>query len=156
MVIYRTGDIFECLKEGVEVIVNPVNCWGVMGKGLALAFKEKFPGYYWHYVEECRHGKIAVNRGSIYYTSSNEAKFIIYSFATKDNWRHSSSLETIKLGLKGLISNVKFLEIKSIAIPALGCGNGGLDWLDVKPLIEKAFKKLPDIDVYLYGPLEGN
>lgn len=142
-----SGSIFE--SEAVA-LVNPVNTVGVSGKGLALQFKQKFPRAFDQYSSACFIG--AVRPGlvlAVRYPKSN--KYIIH-FPTKRHWRSPSRIEDIESGLVGLIDVLREEGIQSVAIPALGCGLGGLNWKAVKQLIENAFHRYPTIEVYLYGP----
>lgn len=142
---FRKGDIF---KSGAEALVNPVNTKGVMGKGLALKFKEKFPDNFYSYKEQCKQNKLKI--GSIHCVNSDNQ--IIFNFPTKDDWRSPSKIEYIELGLKTLRESIKISQIKSIAIPALGCGLGGLDWNDVKPLIIEELRGLSNVKIIVYEP----
>lgn len=149
MIIEAQGNL---LNANVEAIVNTVNCVGVMGKGLALAFKQAYPTNFAQYKEACNVGK--VKPGEMFITKINKttnSKYII-NFPTKRHWREKSYLVDVELGLVALVAKVKELEINSIAIPALGCGLGGLDWQIVKPLIINAFSILPDVEVMLFAP----
>ncbi len=141
------------LKSGVEALVNTVNTVGVMGKGIALQFRKAFPkDYFNHYKKACENGELQLGKVHIYHHSSiSNPKFII-NFPTKKHWRGKSKIEDVKSGLEDLVLKVKENEIKSIAIPPLGCGNGGLNWKDVKPLIEEAFSEAPNVEVLLFAP----
>jgi len=139
-------------QDDVDAIVNTVNCVGVMGKGIALQFKNKWPANYQQYEVACK--KKLVKTGQMFVHDSGglvKPNFII-NFPTKDHWRGNSKIEYIKDGLSDLVGQIKQLNIKSIAIPPLGCGNGGLDWNEVKPLIEHAFKNLPEVEVRIFEP----
>lgn len=144
MIEYVKGDIFE---SGTQAIVNPVNCVGVMGKGLALEFKKRYPLNYIMYKKSANIGKIKI--GQIFTTVSGQT--IILNFPTKKHWKDKSDYNYIKYGMIDLINVIKSLKIKSIAIPALGCGNGGLEWERVKKIIEEPLKEL-DIVVKIYEP----
>jgi O-acetyl-ADP-ribose deacetylase (regulator of RNase III) len=140
------------LLAEAEALVNTVNCEGFMGKGIALQFKQAFPDNFKVYQKACKAGE--VTPGSMLIVEPSELvrpKYII-NFPTKRQWREKSRLEDIESGLAALIADVLRLGIKSIAVPPLGCGNGGLDWEVVRPLIEKAFEPLPDVRVLLYEP----
>ena len=139
---YRKGDIFE---SETQVIVNTVNCQGVMGKGLALAFKERYPAMFAVYKEECKTGKLRIGRPSLYKDSTPW----ILNFPTKDKWKANSRLEYLDKGLKYFVTNYKKAGIKSIAFPKLGAQNGKLEWDDVGPLMAKYLSTL-DIEVYIY------
>jgi len=136
----------------VDAIVNTVNTVGVMGKGIALQFKRKWPANAKAYEAACK--RIEVVPGKMFVFDNGglvEPKFII-NFPTKRHWRQPSQMSDIDAGLVDLIAQVKLLGIQSIAIPPLGCGNGGLDWEHVRPRIEAAFKELPNVDVRLFAP----
>ncbi len=148
MIKYIMGDL---LKSDAECLVNAVNCEGYMGKGIAYEFKVKFPENYKDYKEACNSGVLKI--GTLHYFKENEK--IIINFPTKNKWRAKSKIEYIEQGLNELLKIISELEIKSIAIPALGSGNGGLDWNEVKILIEQKLKELSNnIDIIIYEPLE--
>ncbi|MBL1209860.1 macro domain-containing protein [Geminocystis sp. GBBB08] len=149
MIKFKQGNI---LKENTEALVNTVNCAGVMGKGIALQFKQAFPDNFKEYKKICDGGHLTP--GMMFITSTNQLfpKYII-NFPTKRHWRGNSQLTDIKAGLQTLIQEVKRLGIKSIAIPPLGCGNGGLDWSEVKPLIVEAFALLEGVEVIIFEPI---
>jgi O-acetyl-ADP-ribose deacetylase (regulator of RNase III) len=116
------GDIFN---SGCMALVNPVNCKGVMGKGLAKEFKKRFPRNFQIYKDKCAEGHLQTGRILIH----QENGHIIMNFPTKDDWRSPSEYHYIDSGMKFLATQLKFLPfITSIAIPPLGCGLGGLDW----------------------------
>lgn len=149
MLQYKTGDI---LKEDAEAIINTVNCVGIMGRGIALQFKKAYPENFSVYATACEHKQ--VNPGKMFIFKTGELfnpKFII-NFPTKRHWRGKSRIEDIKSGLKDLLIVIKKNDIKSIAIPPLGSGLGGLNWFQVKSLIEKAFIALEDVDVIVFEP----
>lgn len=140
------------LEEDAEALVNAVNCVGVMGKGIALQFKQAFPENFQQYKKACDAKE--VQRGRMFTGPTGKLfnpKYII-NFPTKRHWRDKSKIEDIQTGLKALVAEVQQLGITSIAIPALGCGNGGLDWLEVKPLIESAFAELPKVKAIVFQP----
>lgn len=139
---YVKGDIFE---SKAQTIVNPVNCKGHMGKGLALAFKEGYPDMFVVYQEECRTGKLRIGKPTLY---SNSTPWIL-NFPTKNHWRDPSKLEYIDEGLQFVVANYKQLGIDSIAFPKLGAGLGTLSWDEVGPLMAKDLSQLV-IDVYIY------
>src|SRR6266849_997299 len=139
---YQKGDIFEAQAQ---VIVNTVNCQGVMGKGLALAFKQKYPDMFKVYQQECKTGKLGIGRPTLYQGSTPW----ILNFPTKDSWRADSKLEYLEKGLEFLVARYKNAGIKSIAFPKLGAQNGKLSWDDVGPLMARYLSQL-DIDVYIY------
>ena len=157
MFVYKTGDL---LCSGAVALVNPVNCEGIMGKGLAYQFKKKFPETYIDYSKVCKAGKLTpgqlhyhIEKEKIIINLPTEKEKIIVNFPTKSSWREKSKMEYIEKGLDALILLIKQLNIKSIAIPPLGCGNGGLVWGNVKDLIiSKLGEIASDIDIYLYAP----
>ena len=148
MVDYTKGNL---LDAPVEALVNTVNEVGVMGKGIALMFKERFPAASETYITASKAGQVRVGR--VFVTPSEELfpKWIIH-FPTKKHWRHPSKIEWIQEGLRDLGRVVRELGIRSIAIPPLGCGNGGLSWLDVRPLIEEEFSVISGVDVTIFEP----
>lgn len=149
MIEKNYGDILEF---NVEAQVNPVNCVGVMGKGLALAFKQAYPKNFLLYQDASRSGEI--KPGKMFITRANtltNPQYII-NFPTKRHWKENTRIEDIKSGLLALAEEVKKLQIKSIGIPALGCGNGGLKWEEVEPLITATFAQLPEVRVTLFPP----
>lgn len=140
------------LKADAEALVNTVNCVGVMGKGIALQFKQAFPANFAQYEQACHHRQMQTGKMLVVATDQLVNPRYIINFPTKRHWKGKSKLEDIKAGLTALIAEVKRLELKSIALPPLGCGNGGLDWAEVKPLIEAAFEDLPEVKVLLFEP----
>jgi O-acetyl-ADP-ribose deacetylase (regulator of RNase III) len=147
MITYKTGNIFN---SSAQVITNTVNCVGVMGKGLALAYKNKFPEMYNDYKQKCSEGQ--VKAGYPYLWENDQAQ--ILNFPTKRHWKQASLLEDVEEGLKYLASNYSDMGISSIALPPLGCGLGGLNWADVKNLINKYLGAIEDLDVYVYEATE--
>jgi len=148
MLNYIRGNIFE---SDAHALINTVNTVGIMGKGLALQFKNLFPENFKKYQQACKNGKIDI--GKMFITKENTiyGEKIIINFPTKKDWREPSKYEYIEKGLVSLVDVIKKFKIKSIAIPLLGCGNGGLKWERVKRMIEKKMSNL-DIDVYIYEP----
>lgn len=143
--VIKIGDIFE---SGMQTIVNTVNCVGVMGKGIALEFKKRYPDMYKEYVMLCRNGE--VKPGRPYYYNDILGNSIL-NFPTKDHWRSPSKLSYVTDGLKWFRENYKSLGIRSIAFPPLGCGNGGLTWSVVGPVMYHYLYDLP-IDIEIYAP----
>lgn len=139
---YQRGNIFD---SKAQVIVNTVNCDGYMGKGLALAFKQRYPAMFPVYQQECKAGKLRIGRPTLYQDSIPW----ILNFPTKDHWRLPSKLEYLEKGLQFLVANHKKAGIKSIALPKLGTQNGQLSWDEVGPLMAKYLGQL-DIDVFIY------
>lgn len=145
------GKLFE---TKAEALINAVNCVGVMGKGIALQFKQKFPTEYFNpYKIACKNGEVAIGKVQDYELENNRCNpsFII-NFPTKDHWREQSKIEYIESGLQSLVEMVERNEIKSIAMPAPGCGLGGLDYIEVKPLIEKAFIRSTKVELLILLP----
>jgi O-acetyl-ADP-ribose deacetylase (regulator of RNase III) len=141
------------LDAQVDAIVNTVNTHGVMGKGIALQFKKAFPENFAQYERACKVSEVVVGQMFVYRTVFPQPRFIV-NFPTKKHWRQPSTLSYIKSGLTDLIEVIKREKIQSIAVPPLGCGNGGLKWSDVRPLIVAAFSATPDVRVLLFGPQE--
>lgn len=149
MITYTTGNLLEA---DVDALVNTVNTVGVMGKGIALMFKERFPKNMQEYADACKSGE--VQTGKMFVTSTDElvgAKWIV-NFPTKQHWRAKSQMNWIEEGLQDLRRFIVENNVKSIAIPPLGAGNGGLNWDEVKPRIENALADLQDIDIIIYEP----
>jgi len=140
------------LQAEAEALVNTVNCVGFMGKGIALQFKQAFPENYEAYHRACEAGEVRPGRMFIFKTGSMVNPKYIINFPTKRHWRGDSKIEDIEAGLKALSEEVRRLGIKSIAVPPLGCGLGGLSWSVVGPMITKAFSQLPDVHVLLFAP----
>jgi len=149
MIKYLTGDI---LDSTAQALVNTVNTFGVMGKGIALQFKNQFPNNYKLYKEACDNKALKV--GDLLVTDEESllsGKKIIINFPTKTHWRYPSEYEYIEKGLDALVNVLQEKNIKSIAIPPLGSGNGGLDWTRVRAMIEDKLQGL-DCEIYLYEP----
>lgn len=142
--IVSNGDIFN---SKCEALVNPVNIKGVMGKGLALAFKTKYPAHFANYQRACKSGEMTTDKVLAYQEKNGP---MIICLATKDDWRDSSKIEYVSAGLDDLANQIKALGIRSVAIPKLGCGLGGLDWNRVRPLIAEKMSSLDGISVEIY------
>ena len=141
------------LKAPAEALVNIVNTEGVMGKGIALQFRQAYPGMFKAYVDACKRGQVQLGRMDVHDLGGlAEGPRWIINFPTKGHWRASSRLVDIDAGLDDLIATVRRLGIRSIAVPPLGCGHGGLDWAQVRPRIEQAFARVPEVSVRLYAP----
>lgn len=140
------------LEAQVEALVNTVNTEGIMGKGVALQFKNVFPEMFKEYQKACKDGEIQIGRVHIYETKKLIGPRFVINFPTKKHWREFSNLEYIRLGLKSLVGEVRKRQIRSIALPPLGCGMGGLAWKVVFPLIEEAFAQIPEVQVFAYPP----
>lgn len=145
----RQGNLLEA---NAEALVNTVNCTGFMGKGIALQFKQAFPENFDAYLRACRAREVQPGRMFTFETGMMTNPRYIVNFPTKRDWRGKSCLEDIECGLRALIDEVRRLDIRSIAVPPLGCGLGGLAWSTIRPLIEKAFAALPDVEVMLFSP----
>jgi O-acetyl-ADP-ribose deacetylase (regulator of RNase III)/uncharacterized protein YwgA len=143
------GDI---LKSDVEALVNTVNCVGVMGRGIAMQFKNAFPENYKAYKCYCDQKKLKPGQLFVYELGRFENPKYIINFPTKNHWRGKSRIEYIQSGLQTLTEELKKRNIHSVSIPPLGCGLGGLDWNEVRPIIEEAFSGLVDLNVFLYEP----
>jgi len=142
----------DLLEQRVDAIVNTVNTVGVMGKGIALQFRRKWPDNFKAYEAACKRHEVVPCKMFVFDNGRLvEPKYII-NFPTKRHWRQPSRMSDIECGLEDLVAQVKALGIRSIAIPPLGCGNGGLDWADVRPRIEAAFLAVPDVSVKLFAP----
>lgn len=150
MIEYKNGDI---LREDVEAIVNTVNCVGIMGRGLALQFKNKFPQNFKEYQLACTNKEVQLGKMFVHQTGQLINPKYIINFPTKGHWKQNSKIEDISNGLDDLITIIEKYSIKSIAIPPLGSGLGGLDWKMVKKLIEEKLKNI-NCTVMLFEPLE--
>jgi O-acetyl-ADP-ribose deacetylase (regulator of RNase III) len=144
MIYFEIGNLFD---SKAECLVNGVNCEGIMGKGVAFQFKQRFPLNYARYVEACRNGECSIGRVFFF----EDGGKLIANFPSKNKWRQPSELFYISSGLKSLVSGLENNNVSSVAIPPIGCGNGGLDWTVVKPMIIEAFSPT-DIDVFIYEP----
>jgi len=137
----------DLLKSNMHALVNTVNTVGIMGKGVALAFKKRYPDMYHDYVKRCDRGEVRLGEPYIYRASDH----VIVNFPTKQHWRSVSRLSDIEAGLDYLERHYKEWQIKSLAVPPLGCGNGQLEWRIVGPILLRHLKRL-DIPVELYAP----
>ena len=164
-VIYKVGSIFD---SNCQTLVNTVNCQGVMGKGLALQFKQAFPIMYDAYVKECRIGTGLKNGGDLWlYTCENPSQTTLWDvkpavrqskilcFATKEHWKNKSQYNWIIRGLQEFCRRYKEWGITSVAFPKLGCTNGGLSWNTVKQIMEDVLSDL-DIRVEIWVPEESD
>jgi O-acetyl-ADP-ribose deacetylase (regulator of RNase III) len=150
MIEYRSGDI---LKSEVEALVNTVNCVGVMGRGIALQFKNVFPENFKAYAAACKRGQVQPGRMFVFETGQLTPPRYIINFPTKRHWRGKSRIEDIEAGLAALVGEIRARRIRSIALPPLGAGLGGLDWeTEVRPRIEAALRALDDVEVIVYEP----
>lgn len=149
MITYKTGDIF---KEEADAIVNTVNCVGVMGRGIALQFKKYFPDNFRVYEAACKRKEVVPGKMFVHETGSLIGPKYVINFPTKRHWRGASRMEDIESGLQDLAAVISNLNIKSIALPPLGCGLGGLDWSEVRGHIESALSQLPEVKVIVFEP----
>jgi O-acetyl-ADP-ribose deacetylase (regulator of RNase III) len=140
------GDLFE---SEMQTLINAVNCVGVMGKGIALEFKKRFPEMYKDYVKKCKNGQVKL--GEPYLYKSIYEPWIM-NFPTKEHWWSVSQVKDIESGLDYLVKHYKEWGIASLAVPSLGCGEGHLEWRIVGPMLYRYLNKL-DIPVELYTPL---
>ena len=150
MIEFVQGNIFDAKTEA---LVNTVNCVGVMGRGIALEFRKAFADNYKAYQKVCDRGELLPGQVFVFEANRLGGPRYIINFATKDHWRAKSRIDDIRHGLNRLVEEVRHRGISSIAIPPLGCGLGGLDWRQVRPLIEEAFAALPEVRVLVYEPL---
>lgn len=153
MIIEANGDL---LHADVDALVNTVNCVGVMGKGIALQFKRRYPNVFKAYEKACRRGEVEIGRMFVVPTGELSGPGYVINFPTKKHWRSPSSLKYIELGLEDLRRVIRELGLRSIAIPPLGSGNGGLNWHEVEPLIVSALADIEDLDVQLFAPTTGH
>ena len=149
MIEYKQGDI---LRNEAEALVNTVNCVGVMGRGIALQFKNAFPDNFKAYATACKKEEIQPGRMFVFETGKLTNPRYIINFPTKRHWRGQSRMVDIEAGLVALIETIRQYNIHSIAIPPLGSGLGGLDWSEIRPRIEAALRPLTDVHVSLYTP----
>ncbi|HJA65738.1 MAG TPA: macro domain-containing protein [Candidatus Mediterraneibacter cottocaccae] len=150
MIEYTKGNMFE---SGADCLINTVNCEGYMGKGIAYQFKMRFPENNKSYVKACRSGRLTVGKVHWY----TEDGITIVNFPTKDKWREKSKIEYIENGMDSLIELLPELKVKRIAIPPLGCGNGGLNWRDVRGIIENKISGMSQqYDFLIFEPSNGD
>lgn len=147
MIVMKSGDL---LQSDAQALVNTVNCVGVMGKGVALAFKQKFPHNFSEYKKACDRKEVVIGRMFVQPHPREPNRWII-NFPTKQHWKDPSQYEWIQLGLLDLMEVLWEKRITSIAMPYLGCGNGGLNWAIVIPMIEKAFDSFKKLEVQIYS-----
>jgi O-acetyl-ADP-ribose deacetylase (regulator of RNase III) len=149
MIKFTTGDI---LSADAEALVNTVNCVGIMGRGLALQFKNAYPANFKAYEAACRRNEVQPGRMFVVATGTMTKPKYIINFPTKRHWRGKSRMEDIESGLTALVGEIKKLGIRSIAIPPLGSGLGGLPWAEVRARIEAALTGQDGIEVIVYEP----
>lgn len=145
MITYTKGNI---LDSRAQTLTCPVNCVGVMGKGLALEFKKWFPGLIEPYKKACVSGELAIGRSWVFRV--NDAKQVL-CFPTKDHWKRPSIYDYVRFGLVHLKKSYVGMGIQSLALPALGCGLGGLEWSNVKLMIQESMGELP-ISIEVFEP----
>ena len=148
LTIMDSGD--NIFNSRTETLVNTVNCVGIMGKGLAKEFKKHFPEMYEEYRIRCTNNEI--KPGHPYIWKNTTGGKSVLNFPTKEHWKGNSRVEWIESGLKIFTDNYHNWEIVSIAFPALGCTNGGLDWESIEPLMLHHLQKLRDITIEIYPP----
>jgi O-acetyl-ADP-ribose deacetylase (regulator of RNase III) len=149
MIHSTQGDI---LRDESEAIVNTVNCVGVMGRGIALQFRNAYPENYKAYEKACQRGEVQPGRMFVHETGELTGPRYIINFPTKRHWRGKSRMEDIDSGLEALVELLRKKKIQSIALPPLGSGLGGLDWSEVRPRIVTALGDLNDLKVTIYEP----
>jgi O-acetyl-ADP-ribose deacetylase (regulator of RNase III) len=149
MIRYTSGNL---LDAEVDALVNTVNCVGVMGKGIALQFRQAWPENYEEYRRACEHEEVRPGRMFIYETGRLVKPRFIINFPSKKHWKGKSKIEDVASGLDALVQDIRGRGIRSIALPPLGCGNGGLDWGVVRNLIENKLRDLGDVEVLVYEP----
>lgn len=150
MIIYKRGNL---LADSAEALVNAVNTVGVMGAGIARQFKKEFPTMFTEYEQACQRGEVTLGKMHVVVVDVAGKQKYIVNFPTLAHWYDQSELRDIEAGLQDLVRVVEEKKIESIAIPPLGCGVGGLDWGDVRQLIEDAFQGVENVQVHLYEPL---
>lgn len=146
---YKTGNI---LQEQTDAIINTVNCVGIMGRGIALQFKQMYPENFKAYKQACDKGEVEPGKMFIYNSGLLFNPKYIINFPTKRHWKGKSRIQDIKSGLVALKDDIINYKIKSIAIPPLGCGLGGLNWDEIKPIIEQVLGDLQDVKIVIYEP----
>ena len=149
MIAYKSGDI---LAEEADALVNTVNCVGYMGRGIALQFKHAWPDNFRAYAAACRRKEVQPGRMFVFETGRLTPPRYIINFPTKRHWRGKARTEDIDAGLAALIEEVQRRGIRSVAVPPLGAGLGGLKWEQVRPLIEAAAREIPDVQVIVFEP----
>lgn len=151
MIEYRDGDL---LADRSEALVNAVNCVGVMGAGVALAFRRRFPENFRAYAAACRRNEVAPGRMFVFETGAESPPRYLVNFPTKRHWRDTSRMEDLVAGVSSLREEVCARAIRSVALPALGCGLGGLRWPEVRAVIADGLRGLQEVRVTVYRPRE--
>ena len=149
MIQFKTGNV---LDENAEVLVNTVNCVGVMGRGIALQFKKAFPGNFRAYAEACKRSDVRPGHLFLFETGQFSNPRYIVNFPTKRHWRGRSRIEDIEAGLQALAELIRERSIRSIAVPPLGCGLGGLEWSAVRRRIEETLSSLSNVQIVVFEP----
>jgi len=149
MIELQHGDI---LNAKADALVNTVNCVGVMGRGIALQFAKAFPEMLRAYEAASKRGDVEPGKVLTHDLNRFEQPHYVINVPTKKHWRGKSRMEYVEAGLAALVEEVRRLGVKSVAVPPLGCGLGGLEWSDVRPRIEQAFLALPDVHVLVFEP----
>lgn len=149
MITNATGNL---LQADADALVNTVNTVGVMGKGIALQFRKAYPEMFAAYAKACKAGEVRLGQMHVWETGALNGPRFIINFPTKGHWRSGSKISDIDAGLSDLMKVITDRGITSIALPPLGCGNGGLDWSEVEPRILAALTVVPDLDVRIYAP----
>ncbi len=149
MIRYVVGNM---LSADTQALVNTVNTVGVMGKGIALQFKERYPQNYAKYLAACKSGELTTGRLLVVKEKTLDEDRIIINFPTKKDWKHPSKYEYVEAGLQALRETIAKYNIRSIAIPPLGCGNGRLQWDKVQRLMEHYLGDLDNVDILIYQP----
>ena len=149
MIEYKTGDI---LSEQAEALVNTVNCVGAMGRGIALQFKRAFPDNFRAYAARCKQEKMQPGKVFVFETGELFHPRYIINFPTKRHWKGKSRMEDIESGLASLAKVIRSHHIRSIAIPPLGSGLGGLEWFEVRARLEATLKELKNVRIVIFEP----
>jgi O-acetyl-ADP-ribose deacetylase (regulator of RNase III) len=149
MIDFTSGDLLKC---EADALVNAVNCVGVMGRGIALQFKHAFPENFRAYEAACKRHAVKPGCMFVFETGQLTPPRFIINFPTKRHWREMSRLEDIEAGLVDLARVIRGNGIRSVAVPPLGCGLGGLDWREVRTRIERALGQLDGVRVLVYEP----
>jgi O-acetyl-ADP-ribose deacetylase (regulator of RNase III) len=150
---FRRGNLWDAAKE-TDVLVNTVNCIGVMGKGIALQFKSRYPAMYDEYVRVCQADALEPGEIHVWENPKPPPKYV-FNFATKKEWRQPSQYTWIENGLLDMAARIRLLGVKRVVIPALGCQNGGLEWRLVKQQIQSAHDTFwADRLIVVYEPID--
>jgi O-acetyl-ADP-ribose deacetylase (regulator of RNase III) len=146
---FKSGDI---LAERTDALVNAVNCVGVMGRGVALQFKQSFSANFEAYQLACRRKEVVPGRLFVFETGAAMPPRYVINFPTKRHWRERSRIEDIEVGLAALAHEIRSRRIRSVALPALGCGLGGLDWTEVRARIAHSLDPLRNVRIVVFEP----